>query len=503
MHLTLLLDMAASGFDDRVAFGARTDGVTYAGLRARAETGAAALHAAGVEHLVYVATNGPEFPVALFAAARAGIPLVPVNYRLGREQLQDLLARHPSALVVVEDDVRDLVGDAGTVRMSPSEWMAATDPARGGDPGPEPFDPDAIALLLYTSGTTAAPKAAVLRHRHLTAYVMTTVEFASADDDAASLVSVPPYHIAGVSNTLSNLYAGRRVVHLTTFTPQDWLDTVRTEGITHALVVPTMLARVVEYLDEIGAPDAAVPTLRSLAYGGAPMPSRIIERALALLPTTDFVNAYGLTETSSTVAVLGPADHRDAAAATDPAVRARLGSAGRLVPGVEAEVRDPFGDPVAPGDVGELYLRGDQISGEYLGRDSACDAAGWFATRDRARIDPDGFLFVEGRADDTIIRGGENIAPAEIEEVLRGHPDVADIAVFGLPDEEWGQVIAAVVVPRAGRTPDAPAVQAYAREHLRSSKTPDVVVFRAELPHTETGKLLRRVLQAELAEGGA
>ncbi|MBM3692770.1 MAG: long-chain fatty acid--CoA ligase [Actinobacteria bacterium] len=502
MHLTLLLDMAASGFDDRVAFGPRTGGVTYAGLRARAETGAAVLRTAAVEHLVYVATNGPEFPVALFAAARAGIPLVPVNYRLGREQLHELLAGHPSALVVVEDEVRDLVGDAGSVRMSPAEWMAATDPARGGDPGPEPFDPDAVALLLYTSGTTAAPKAAVLRHRHLTAYVMTTVEFASADDDAASLVSVPPYHIAGVSNTLSNLYAGRRVVHLTTFTPQSWLGTVRAEGITHALVVPTMLARVVEHLDEIGAPDAAVPTLRSLAYGGAPMPGRIIERALALLPTTDFVNAYGLTETSSTVAVLGPADHREAVASADPAVRARLGSAGRLVPGVEAEVRDPFGDPVAPGEVGELYLRGDQISGEYLGRDSACDAAGWFATRDRARIDPDGFLFIEGRADDTIIRGGENIAPAEIEEVLRGHPGVADVAVFGLPDEEWGQVIAAVVVPRAGQTLDAPTVQAFAREHLRSSKTPDVVVFRAELPHTETGKLLRRVLQAELVAGG-
>jgi acyl-CoA synthetase (AMP-forming)/AMP-acid ligase II len=171
------------------------------------------------------------------------------------------------------------------------------------------------------------------------------------------------------------------------------------------------------------------------------------------------------------------------------------------VPGVEAEVRDPFGDPVAPGEVGELYLRGDQISGEYLGRDSACDAAGWFATRDRARIDPDGFLFIEGRADDTIIRGGENVAPAEIEEVLRGHPGIADVAVFGLPDEEWGQVIAAVVVARPGQALDAAAVQAFARAHLRSSKTPDVVAFRAELPHTETGKLLRRVLQAELAAG--
>ncbi|MFM8303833.1 MAG: class I adenylate-forming enzyme family protein [Actinomycetota bacterium] len=498
MNLTLLLDMAASGFDDRVAFGSRPGGLTYAALKARADAGAAVLRDLGVEHLVYVATNGPEFPVALFAAARAEVPLVPVNYRLGGEQLHELLHAHPSSLVILEDEIRALAGEAGRMRVSPSEWMAMTDPSVAGDPGPEPFDPEAVALLLYTSGTTAAPKAAVLRQRHLTSYVMGTVEFASADDDAASLVSVPPYHIAGVSNTVSNLYAGRRVVHLTTFTPQTWLATVRTEGITHALVVPTMLARIVEYLDEIGVPDAAVPTLRTLAYGGAPMPARIIERALALLPTADFVNAYGLTETSSTVAVLGPDDHRLAAASPDPAVRARLGSAGTLVPGIEAEIRDELGDPVAPGTVGELYLRGDQVSGEYLGREAAVDDAGWFRTRDRARMDPDGFLFVEGRTDDTIIRGGENIAPAEIEEVLRAHEGVADAAVFGLPDEEWGQVIAAVVVARPGHDLDADSVRAFARAHLRSAKTPDVVTFRAELPHTETGKLLRRVLQAEL-----
>jgi acyl-CoA synthetase (AMP-forming)/AMP-acid ligase II len=500
MNLTLLLDMAASGFDDRVAFGTRTGGVTYAELAARASVGAARIHELGVEHLVYVAPNGPAFPVALFAAARAEVPLVPVNYRLGQEQLHELLAAHPSSLVILEDEIRALAGEVGRVRVSPVEWMAMTDPANGGDPGPEPFDPEAVALLLYTSGTTAAPKAAVLRHRHLTAYVMTTVEFASADEDAASLVSVPPYHIAGVSNTVSNLYAGRRVVHLTSFTPQTWLETVRSEAITHALVVPTMLARVVEFLDEIGVPDAAVPTLRSLAYGGAPMPARIIERALTLLPGTDFVNAYGLTETSSTVAVLGPDDHRAAAASDDPAIRARLGSAGMLVPGIEAEIRGPAGAPLPQGEVGELYLRGEQVSGEYLNRAAAVDDAGWFPTRDRARLDADGFLFIEGRADDTIIRGGENIAPAEIEEVLRAHEAVADAAVFGLPDEEWGQIIAAVIVRKPGHDLDAEEARAFAREHLRTSKTPDRVEFRDELPHTETGKLLRRVLQAELTE---
>ena len=182
---------------------------------------------------------------------------------------------------------------------------------------------------------------------------------------------------------------------------------------THALVVPTMLARIVEYLD--GAP-ADLPALRSLAYGGAPMPVTVLERALAAFGDTDFVNAYGLTETSSTIAVLGPDDHRTALASDDPAVRARLGSAGRLLPSIEADVRD-----------GLLWVRGEQVSGEYAGMDSVLDDEGWFPTGDVAYIDGEGYLFIEGRADDTIIRGGENIAPAEIEDVLLRHAAVAEV----------------------------------------------------------------------------
>jgi acyl-CoA synthetase (AMP-forming)/AMP-acid ligase II len=170
-----------------------------------------------------------------------------------------------------------------------------------------------------------------------------------------------------------------------------------------------------------------------------------------------------------------------------------------LVPGIEAEIRDANGVALPTGEVGELYVRGEQVSGEYLNRDAAVDVDGWFATRDRASIDADGYVFIEGRADDTIIRGGENIAPAEIEAVLCQHEAVAEAAVLGLPDEEWGQVIAAVVVCRPDQAVDAETLKLWTRERLRTSKTPDVIEFRSELPHTETGKLLRRVLLTELA----
>jgi acyl-CoA synthetase (AMP-forming)/AMP-acid ligase II len=218
---------------------------------------------------------------------------------------------------------------------------------------------------------------------------------------------------------------------------------------------------------------------------------------MQLLPDVAFTNAYGLTETSSTIAVLGPDDHR-AARDGDPIAIARLGSAGRVLPGVEVEVRDPLGEPLPTGEPGEIWVRGEQVSGEYAGREAPLDAEGWFPTRDRGWLDAEGYLFVEGRSDDTIIRGGENIAPAEIEEVLLQHPGIAQCAVVGVPDEEWGQRIAAVVVPRTGVTLDAAEVQEFARRSLRGSKTPEIVSFVDALPFTETGKLLRRVVQADL-----
>ncbi len=482
MTLLMLLEMIVSAMADRLAIGTRADGITYQQLHDRAGAGAELLRARGAQHLAYVGSSGTAFPVALFASAWAGVPFLPLNYRLSDEQLRELLDRHEDVLVVAEPEAVARCAGAGRTVLSMEEWQAAT--AEPVDAAPSTADGDDIAVLLYTSGTTAAPKAVVLRHRHVSSYVISSVEFAAADDGDATLVSVPPYHIAGVANVVSNVYSARRIVYLPTFTPEAWLATVQAESITHAMVVPTMLARVVEHL--AGA-TANCPSLRSLAYGGARMPVTVLERALEAFPATDFVNAYGLTETSSTIAVLGPADHRAALAGDDPAARRRLSSVGRLVPGIEVDVRD-----------GEIWVRGEQVSGEYLGLDASLDADGWFPTRDNGWVDDDGYLFIEGRADDTIIRGGENIAPAEIEDVLLGHPAVRDVAVVGLPDEEWGQRLAAAVVCRAGADVRADELRTWVRERLRSSKTPDLIAFRDELPRTPTGKLVRREVLADL-----
>jgi acyl-CoA synthetase (AMP-forming)/AMP-acid ligase II len=498
VDLTLLLDMAVDGFGDRVLAGRKSGGITAAQLAARSHAGAALVRERGAEAVVYLAVNGPAFPVALFAAARAGVPLVPLNYRLGPRQLDALLAKHPKALGIADRDSLAHFERAGLDAMTTDAWLAQTGTDRGEiggaaagqqGSGQQGSGQDAVAIVIYTSGTTSEPKGVLLRHENLVSYVLGSVEFASADEADAALVSVPPYHIAAVANVITNLYAGRRTLVLEAFTPGEWLRAVREEEVTSAMVVPTMLARIMD-----SAENKSVPSLRSLSYGGAPMPAALIERALREWARVDFVNAYGLTETSSTVALLGPQEHRAALESPHPAVRARLSSIGKPLPGIELEIRGPGGEILGPHQTGRICVRGEQVSAEYAGLGRAVDDRGFFDTKDDGYLDEDGYLFISGRTDDTIIRGAENIAPAEIEDILLRHPAVLDAVVFGVPDQEWGQRIEAAVVTRPGTAVEAGELRAFTRQALRSSKTPDRFWFLDALPRTETGKLLRRLV---------
>jgi acyl-CoA synthetase (AMP-forming)/AMP-acid ligase II len=477
MNIAMLLDMVADGFGDRAAFGSRDDGISFARLRQIASGIAARVEHEHAHTLAVLQETSPLVPAALFGAAWAGASYAPLNYRLPETTREELLHRlRPAALAT--DAWLDVPGDTAAAY---------------------PEEPTHAAVLLFTSGTSAAPKTAVLEHDQLLAYILNTVEFGSAGDDEAVLLAVPPFHIAGVAALLSSTYAARRIVPLPRFDAEAWLTRARDEHVTHAFVVPTMLARLVAAME--ADPDLRVPSLRHLAYGGARTPAPVLERALRLLPDTGFVNAYGLTETSSTVAVLGPDDHREAGASTDPDVRARLSSVGRAVPGIELRVVDDEGRDVAPGEPGEVLVRGAQVSGEYVGQSSRRDHDGWLHTGDRGRLAADGYLFVEGRGDDTIIRGGENLSPAEIEDALLHHPGVAAAAAVGLPDEEWGERVAVMVTARPGMELAPDELRAWARERLGSLKAPEVVAVRDDLPHTATGKILRRQVKAELSEG--
>lgn len=496
MSILLVLEMAVSGFGDRVAVTSEDGNITYAELMSAVQDTAAELSENDGHHVAMLGEYSDMVPTLMFACAAAGKAFVPLNYRLTDDQLDRALAALDRPLVFCTEDT------AGRVAAAPGRTIKILSPVRASGQAIAPptaaADTDA-AVVLFTSGTSGSPKAAVLAHGNLTAYVLSTVEFMSAAQDESILVSVPPYHIAGISSVLTSMYAGRRMVLLPHFDPHAWVEFAAREAVTQAMVVPTMLRRILEALEETGT---RLPALRLLSYGGGRMPVSVIERAMAMLPDVAFVNAYGLTETSSTIALLGPEDHRRALSSEDSTERARLGSVGQPLPGMTIEIRTEDGRVAAVDEVGSIRVRGDQVSGQYLTH-RAVDDEGWFETRDVGWLDSAGYLFLGGRQDDVIVRGGENLSPGEIEDTLLEHPAVHDVAVLGVPDDEWGEVVAAAVVLSAGVSATERELQDWTRQRLRSARTPAYIRFFDELPYNSTGKLVRRELRDGFATAEA
>jgi long-chain acyl-CoA synthetase len=493
MNIAMLLQMAAEVGPDRPALTCHHRHYTYGELFNAAKAASEAFKASGCGFVSVLDTSNPAVPIAMFGAAMAGLPYVPLNYRLAADRLNDLIERISPSYLIVGTEKLDGYADRTGITAETSDQFVSGVLATANPDVTWPEDPSAIAVQLFTSGTTGTPKAAVLRHEHLMSYILGSVDFASAEEDEATLVSVPPYHIAGISALLSSLYAARRIVLLPDFGAAAWLELVKLENVTNAFVVPTMLSRIIDHLDTIEhEPDVA--SLKAVAYGGGKMTQPVIARALELFPNVNFTNAYGLTETSSTITLLTPDDHRDALASDDPRIRRRLGSVGKPLPSVEIEIRDEDGKVLGPDTPGEIYVRGPQVSGEYRER-SALDADGWFPTRDAGEMDTDGFLFLTGRADDVIVRGGENISPSEIEDVLHDHAAIADAAAVAVPSDEWGETVGIAVVLKEGGETNAHELQHLIRTRLRSSRVPEHVLFVDELPYNEMGKLLRREIK--------
>jgi acyl-CoA synthetase (AMP-forming)/AMP-acid ligase II len=488
MNISLVLQMAADADSERIGLVCQGRRWSYGALWRAAQGAATSIAKSGCAHVALLDESSEAAAIALFGAAVAGIPYVPLNYRLADIDLAGLLQRiAPAYLIGDVERIRRLAPESGHAAFDRSAFVTE---ARAMAAPIELNEDGGVAVQLFTSGTTAAPKAAVLRHGNLLSYILGTVEFGSASAEEAALVSVPPYHIAGIAALLSSIYAMRRILLLPAFDADEWLALAVAERATNAFLVPTMLARIIARLD--AGVSADLSSLRAVAYGGGRMPSELIARALELFPNTGFTNAYGLTETSSTIALLDAGEHRTAYASDDPAVRARLGSVGRPLPTVQIEIRDEEGKPLPTGERGEIYVRGDQVSGEYRER-SALDAQGWFPTRDAGWMDVDGYLYLAGRADDVIVRGGENISPGEIEDVLLSHPCVADAAAVAVASVEWGEAVGIAVVARPGHAlPSEDELRTLIKLRLRSSRVPERIVFADALPYNEMGKLLRR-----------
>ncbi len=331
MNLSLILQMAADTESERIGLVCEGRRWSYGDLLRAARGAALNISKSTCSHVALLDESSEAAAIALFAAALAGVPYVPLNYRLPNTDVGALLSRIAPAYVIGDTDrIRQLSPGSGHVVRTRAAFVAEAERMADSAISSDEVG-DGIAVQLFTSGTTAAPKAALLRHGNLLSYILGTVEFGSASPEEAALVSVPPYHIAGIAALLSSIYALRRIVLLPAFDPDDWLALASSERATNAFLVPTMLSRIIAHMDE--GTNADLSALRALAYGGGRMPVELIERALQLFPNTGFTNAYGLTETSSTIALLGPEEHRTAQASNDPAVRARLGGFPRAMRG--------------------------------------------------------------------------------------------------------------------------------------------------------------------------
>jgi fatty-acyl-CoA synthase len=443
--------------------------------------------------------NSDVLVALTYACFHADVPVALVNFRLGSEELAQLTklgrfstlavgtryeetARQASVAAGLGDSSALIDADRATVGLGSLTAAIVTDR--------DHFS----GVILFTSGTTALPKPVFLSGAELVTYVMASTPACPPDTGSEStLLTMPLYHVAGLVGLLRSVFAGRRVVLLEQFKEATWLEAVSHGDITHAFVVPTMLARIIE-APEFAASDLS--SLRVVTYGGGPMPQILIEKALRQFPASvSFVSTYGMTEAGGTVTVLDASDH-DAARVADPAARRRLASVGCPVPGVRLAIVDPDHGLVPAGTVGEVFVVGSRAP-------EADENMRWLGERilqtgDLGHLDDDGYLYLRGRADDMIIRGGENIAPLEVEEALRSHPAVRDCAVVGIQDETWGQRVVAAVVLQG--TADSESLIRHCRGRLASFKVPEEVQIIDYLPNNGVGKLLRGVLRRQLQE---
>jgi acyl-CoA synthetase (AMP-forming)/AMP-acid ligase II len=475
---------------------------TWAQMADRIRRNAAGQLAAGLrpgDRVAYLDKNHPACLETTLACAQVGTANAVVNFRLAAGEISYIINDAQARVVFVGTEflpvlakIRDelpLVRQVIVVGGEQDEyedWLAAHEPLTDTPEQPD----DQCFLQLYTSGTTGFPKGAMLTNTSLTAHAIATATTTEVGPDSVAMVPMPLFHVGGSAWCLVAMFNGAKAVVVREISPVAVLDELVEQRVSHAFLVPAVFGFLLQ------VPDVAerdYSHVRALLYGASPMPLPLLRRSMAAFDV-DFFQVYGMTEASGAVTVLGPDDHRDLAN------EHRMTSAGRAVTGVELAIVDPAtGEHVGTDEPGEVWVRTAQLMAGYWHKPDADAAAfapdGWLRSGDVGHIDADGYLYIADRIKDMIISGGENIYPAEIERVLAEYPDVADVAVIGVPSEKWGEVGKAMVVPAPGKQLDVDALLAYCREHLAGFKCPASVTLVAELPRNATGKVLKRQLR--------
>jgi long-chain acyl-CoA synthetase len=504
LNLSSVLEHTARLTPDRIAITCGPQQLTYAELDAKATQVAAGLHALGIragEHVALSCPNVPWFPIAYFGILKAGAAVVPLNvllkpreiaYHLKNSDAKAVLAFEGTAELPIGAMCREAAAQAGTPHVVVFPGDAASimrDPAGFHSPRREPHD---TAVILYTSGTTGHPKGAELSHDNMvgnavTCHDMFKPAFDGGTEQNVTLITLPLFHSTAQTTQMNAaLYGGFRLVLQPRFDPAAVLEAFSRERVGLWVGVPTMYWALLDHARTSGTDvTGAAASLRLCASGGAPMPVDLM-RAFEQAFTVRILEGYGLSETAPVVAF------------NQLQRPSKPGTVGFPIFGVDVRCVDDHDNAVAPGMRGEVVVRGPNVMKGYYDRPEATAEAmrgGWFRTGDIGQFDPEGYLAIVDRKKDMILRGGFNVYPREIEDVLMTHPAVGLVAVVGVPDPRLGEEVKAVVVPRPGVTVTAEELIGWARDQMAAFKYPRIIEFRDSLPMSATGKILKRELR--------
>ena len=500
---------------DTTAFTFGEEAMSFAQLdsgSSRAANGLASLGVKRGDRIAYLGKNHHLYFELLLGANKIGAVMTPVNWRLAPPEVVYILNDCQARLLFVGEGFADMVAkvrpDLDHVETligldaPDGDWPDYRDWRDGfGDDDPQSeggAEDDAIQL--YTSGTTGYPKGAVMTNRSLLparnpdGSEPEQLAWQEARPGEQTLLAMPCFHISGTGTGIGTMHNGKGAIVLAEYDPTRALEMVERYPISKIFMVPAAI-RILLNHPRVGEVDFR--RLKYITYGASPIPLDLMRAAIDAFGC-GFVQMYGMTETSGTIVTLNPEDH-------DPAGNDKMRSVGTALPGVEVKIIDEAGDEVPPGTIGEIATRSSKNMKGYWNNPEATaatiDADGWLRTGDAGSMDEDGYLFIRDRLKDMIISGGENVYPAEVENAIYSHPDVADVAVIGVPDTKWGEAVKACVVVKDGATLTEAEVIAHARKGVAGYKCPKSIDFLDALPRNPSGKVLRRELRAPYWEG--
>ncbi|HMC40298.1 MAG TPA: long-chain-fatty-acid--CoA ligase [Acidimicrobiales bacterium] len=467
-----------------------------------------ALRAMGVgpgDRFAAMALNGHQFLELYHASLLTGAVINPLNLRLAPKELEFILADSGSKVCFADaffapaiDKVRGqagldqlvLIGSGDAPHDANYEDVLASGEARLPD---EP-DEEAPSILMYTGGTTGLPKGVVLDQRALMLDLYKVSTRWVFDESYVYLHQTPMFHAASIGGVLGIPATGGVTTSVPLFSPDAAIDAIERHQVTMTVMVPTMIAMM---LDHPSFDAKRIASLRILTYGASPMPGALLDRLLATLPDIDIYQGYGMTENCGLLTCLGPEEHRRGGDV--------LRSAGRPLAGSVVSIQDEQGHILPAGQTGEVCAKAGNYMSRYWNRPEETEAAfrgGWYRTGDAGYMDEAGYVYLVDRVKDMIVTGGENVYSAEVENAISSHPAVAQVAVIGIPSEQWGEAVHAIVVPRPDADVTEAEIQEWARERIAGFKVPKSVEFRSEpLPLSGAMKVLKRELRAPFWEG--